>query len=66
MQHATTDRSDPYLHRLVQAHRRLNKRIDTSKAAGLQQQLKTLKRLRLQLKDEIFALQGNRRTMVSA
>ena len=47
----------PYLRRLVREHRALNRLIDTTKAAGAREELKTLKRLRLHLKDKIVALQ---------
>ena len=47
----------PYLRKLVREHRALNRLIDTSKAIGACDDLKSLKRLRLRLKDKIVALQ---------
>lgn len=47
----------PYLRKLLHEHRALNRVIDTSKAFGTEEQVKTLKRLRLRLKDKIAALQ---------
>lgn len=41
-------------------HRRLDRLIDTTKAAGKQEELKTLKRIRLHLKDRITALRQRR------
>ncbi|MGB7409296.1 MAG: hypothetical protein WA908_12400 [Pontixanthobacter sp.] len=42
-----------YLKQLRYRHRRLDRLIDTSKAAGKQDDIKLLKRLRLKLKDKI-------------
>lgn len=47
----------PYLRKLVRRHRALNRLIDTTKSAGAREELKTMKRLRLRLKDKIAALQ---------
>ena len=47
----------PYLRKLVREHRALNRLIDTTKAIGARDDLKSLKRLRLRLKDKIVALQ---------
>ena len=46
-----------YLERLKNEHRRLNRVIDTCRAASRQHELKDLKRLRLIIKDKFFALQ---------
>lgn len=46
----------PYLQKLVREHRALNQLIDTSKFIGSRDELKSLKRLRLRLKDKIVAL----------
>ena len=40
---------------LTKRHRRINRLIDTSKAMGLQNELKQLKRVRLRLKDKLSA-----------
>lgn len=45
---------------LRRRHRRLDRLIDTSKALGKQEELKTLKRLRLRLKDRIAAFKASR------
>ncbi len=50
-----------YLERLTHRHRRINRLIDTTKAAGSQEHLKLLKRVRLRLRDEITELQNGRR-----
>ena len=50
-----------YLERLTQRHRRINRLIDTTRAAGSQEDLKLLKRVRLRLRDEITELQNGRR-----
>ena len=42
---------------LALEHRALNRLIDTTKAIGARDDLKSLKRLRLRLKDKIVALQ---------
>lgn len=47
---------DSRLRMLQERHRELNRRIDTSRAAGWQKELAVLKRLRLRLKDRIAAL----------
>lgn len=47
-----------YLERLIRRHRRLDRLIDTSKAHGKQEDVKLLKRVRLQLKDRIAELQS--------
>ncbi|ASK86962.1 hypothetical protein SPHFLASMR4Y_00169 [Sphingorhabdus sp. SMR4y] len=46
-----------YLETLVLKHRRLNRLIDNCKAAGRQQEMQRLKRVRLQIKDKIAAKQ---------
>lgn len=46
-----------YLARLQQEHRRLNRLIDTCRNTARQNEMKTLKRLRLRLKDKIAQLQ---------
>ncbi len=50
-----------YLEKLRQRHRRIDRLIDTSKAAGKQAEIKNLKRIRLQLKDRIAELQREMR-----
>ncbi len=45
-----------YLDRLLSHHRRLDRLIDNCRPAGRQEELKSLKRLRLRLKDRIFAI----------
>ncbi|QIG79170.1 YdcH family protein [Stakelama tenebrarum] len=45
------------LNDLSRRHRRLNRLIDNCRAANRQEEMKTLKRIRLRLKDEIAALQ---------
>lgn len=47
----------PYLRKLKSEHRRLNKLIDTSKGFAKLEQVKQLKRLRLNIKDKIAAIQ---------
>lgn len=47
---------------LTKRHRRINRLIDTSKALGLQNELKQLKRIRLQLKDKLAAALANKST----
>lgn len=47
----------PYLQKLIQEHRRLNKLIDTSKGFARAERTKQLKRLRLRLKDRISLIQ---------
>ena len=49
-----------YLKKLRLRHRRIDRLIDTSKSAGKQEEVKTLKRIRLQLKDRIAALQARK------
>tara|TARA_Y100000815_G_scaffold205033_1_gene188847 strand:+ start:94 stop:264 length:171 start_codon:yes stop_codon:yes gene_type:complete len=44
------------LEQLNQRHRRLNRLIDNCRAASRQEEMKTLKRIRLRLKDEIAQL----------
>lgn len=46
-----------YLDRLQQEHRRLNRLIDNCRSAARQNEMKTLKRLRLKIKDRITQLQ---------
>ncbi len=57
---------DNYLDRLLRRHRRIDRLIDTSKAHGKQEDLKLLKRLRLQLKDRIAELQGRNTPILRA
>ena len=45
-----------HIDRLRQRHRRIDRLIDTTKAAGRQEEVKTLKRIRLRLKDRIATL----------
>lgn len=47
-----------HLDRMIRRHRRIDRLIDTSKSHGKQEDLKLLKRVRLQLKDKIAALQS--------
>ncbi|QTD55415.1 YdcH family protein [Parasphingorhabdus cellanae] len=44
-----------YVNELVRRHRRLNRLIDNCRAAGRQQEMQQLKRIRLQIKDKIAA-----------
>lgn len=44
-----------YLKNLVARHRRLNRLIDNAKSYVRQEELRTLKRIRLRLKDRIVA-----------
>lgn len=46
-----------YLETLKHRHRRLNRLIDNCKAAGRQQEMQQLKRIRLHIKDQIAAIQ---------
>ena len=46
-----------YLETLKQRHRRLNRLIDSCKAAGRQHEMQQLKRIRLRIKDKIAAIQ---------
>lgn len=46
-----------YLEDLKLRHRRLNRMIDNCKAVGRQQEMKSLKRIRLHIKDKIAAAQ---------
>ncbi len=46
-----------YLDRLQKEHRRLNRLIDGARHDMLQHEMKTLKQLRLNIKDRIAALQ---------
>ncbi len=46
-----------YLDRLQHEHRRLNRLIDNCRNAARQNEMKTLKRLRLKIKDRIAQLQ---------
>lgn len=45
-----------YLDRLLRQHRRLDRLIDNCRAVGRPEELKSLKRLRLRLKDRIFSI----------
>ncbi len=45
-----------YLDELIKRHRRLNRLIDNCKAAGRQQEMQQLKRIRLRIKDKIAAV----------
>ncbi|WP_108812550.1 DUF465 domain-containing protein [Sphingorhabdus sp. Alg231-15] len=45
-----------YLDELIKRHRRLNRLIDNCKAAGRQQEMQHLKRIRLSIKDKIAAV----------
>ena len=47
----------PYLRQLMREHRALNRMIDSTKTIGASEQVKTMKRFRLRLKDKIAALQ---------
>lgn len=49
-----------HLERLIRYHRHLNRLIDNCRAAGRQEELKSLKRLRLMLKDRIYAIRRQR------
>lgn len=49
-----------HLNKLSLRHRQLDRKIDTTQAAGMQEELKALKRLRLNLKDRITALKQSR------
>ncbi len=44
-----------YINELVKRHRRLNRLIDNCRAAGRQQEMQKLKRIRLRIKDKIVA-----------
>ncbi|GAA0473459.1 hypothetical protein GCM10009096_13460 [Parasphingorhabdus litoris] len=44
-----------YVDELVRRHRRLNRLIDNCRAAGRQQEMQQLKRIRLNIKDKIAA-----------
>ncbi len=44
-----------YINELVKRHRRLNRLIDNCRAAGRQQEMQQLKRIRLRIKDKIAA-----------
>ncbi len=44
-----------YINELVRRHRRLNRLIDNCRAAGRQQEMQQLKRIRLSIKDKIAA-----------
>jgi len=46
-----------YLETLKLKHRRLNRLIDNRNAAGRQQEMQQLKRIRLHIKDKIAAVQ---------
>lgn len=46
-----------YLETLKLKHRKLNRLIDNCKAAGRQQEMQQMKRLRLRIKDKMAALQ---------
>ncbi|MDN3645932.1 YdcH family protein [Pontixanthobacter aestiaquae] len=50
-----------YLKKLRQRHRRIDRLIDTSKSYGKQDDVKVLKRIRLQLKDRIAEVQASNR-----
>ncbi|GAB5352388.1 YdcH family protein [Qipengyuania sp. 483] len=47
----------PYLLKLTREHRALNRMIDTAKSLGASEEMKSMKRLRLHIKDKIAALQ---------
>ena len=47
----------PYLKKLLSEHRMLNRIIDNAKAFGRQNEVKQLKRVRLNIKDRIAVLQ---------
>ena len=47
-----------YLKKLRLRHRRLDRLIDTSKAAGKQEDIKLLKQIRLRLKDRIAEVEA--------
>lgn len=49
-----------YLRKLRLRHRRLDRLIDTSKAAGKQEEVKLLKQIRLRLKDRIAEVEARR------
>lgn len=44
-----------YIDALVKRHRQLNRLIDNCRAAGRQQEMQQLKRIRLNIKDKIAA-----------
>ncbi|GAA4644328.1 hypothetical protein GCM10023115_22880 [Pontixanthobacter gangjinensis] len=52
-----------YLKKLQLRHRRIDRLIDTSKSAGKQEEVKALKRIRLQIKDRITELQPGRQSV---
>lgn len=54
-----------YLNKLISRHRELNRQIDNRKAAGWQKEVKRLKQLRLQIKDQIHALRRQRQASAS-
>ncbi|GAA4052586.1 DUF465 domain-containing protein [Parerythrobacter jejuensis] len=54
-----------HLDRLRRRHRRLDRLIDTTKALGKQDDLKTLKRIRLNLKDRIARLNPEPRSSLN-
>lgn len=42
-----------HIDKLKASHRRLNRMIDNSKSLGRQEEMKSLKRMRLQIKDKL-------------
>lgn len=48
------------IHTLLQKHRRLNRLIDSCKAAGRQSEMQHLKRLRLRIKDALTSAMAQR------
>lgn len=52
-----------YLKKLQLRHRRIDRLIDTSKSAVKQEEVKALKRIRLQIKDRITELQPGRQSV---
>ena len=57
------DDMNPYLARLQKEHRRLNRIIDNCRSAARQNEMKTIKRLRLRIKDQIARLQISARPL---
>ncbi len=49
-----------YLMSLIARHRRLDRLIDNAKSYDRQEELRTLKRIRLRLKDQIAAIKRQR------
>lgn len=52
-----------YLKKLRLRHRRLDRLIDTTKAAGKQEDVKILKQIRLRLKDRIAEVEAQQRPL---